>query len=140
MENFYDQIAQEIASFTAIYSAFAKKHNLSYNDLHFLYYIATDKQVKAKDISNRWSIPKQTVNSMRHKFIREDLIAIQPDQTDKRQRILTLTKKGKTFMEPIVKKLNHAEKKASKSIDPTHFQNFISNFEHIRLALSKNLR
>lgn len=140
MENFYDQIAQEIASFTAIYSSFAKKHNLSYNDLHFLYYIATEKQAKAKDISSRWSIPKQTVNSMRHKFIKEDLIAIRRDQTDQRQRILTLTKKGKAFMDPIVEKLNQAEIKASKSVEPTNFKNFISNFEQIRAALAKNLQ
>lgn len=140
MKNFYDQIAQEIASFTAIYSAFAKKHNLSYNDLHFLYYIATEKQAKAKDISNRWSIPKQTVNSMRHKFIKDDLIAIRRDQTDQRQRILTLTKKGRTFMNPIVEKLNQAETKASKSVDLADFQNFVSNFDQIRAALAKNLQ
>lgn len=140
MKNFYDQIAQEIASFTAIYSSFAKKHNLSYNDLHFLYFIATQKQAKAKDISNRWSIPKQTVNSMRHKFIKEDLIAIRRDQTDQRQRILTLTKKGTTFMNPIVEKLNQAETKASKSVDLADFQNFISNFDQIRAALAKNLQ
>lgn len=140
MENFYDQIAQEIASFTAIYSSFAKKHDLSYNDLHFLYFIATQKQAKAKDISNRWSIPKQTVNSMRRKFIKEGVIAIRTDQTDQRQRILTLTEKGKAFMDPVIKKLNGAEKGASSSINKKDFANFIAQFEQIRAALAKNLR
>lgn len=80
------------------------------NDLEtiILIHIGFMENPTQKDISERLSAPKQTVNNI-IKNLREDgLIDLIPDEVDKRIRILRLTEKGKKNRDERLKPINES--------------------------------
>lgn len=139
MQNKFDQLAQIIANFTKIYAHFAQKNNLSYNELHFLFYLAQTVQAAPSDISQRWSIPKQTINSICNKFSKKGLITIKTNSDDKRKKIISLTTQGSQFIDPLVKKITNAEMSIQQNCQEADFNHFLAFFMQITNDLSHKL-
>ncbi|WP_297816985.1 MarR family transcriptional regulator [uncultured Lactobacillus sp.] len=139
MNNKYDQISEYIASFTQIYSGFAKKYGLSYNELHCFYYLVQHERATMSEISKLWSIPKQTLNSFRNKYVKKGYISVIADSEDKRKKFITLTQEGKDFTLPIIEKLTQAEKAASKGLSDQEYASYLAVFDQIIENLIANL-
>lgn len=139
MENNFDDLSALIASFNQIYAKFAQKYELNFNELHFLYFIKSHHLATAQMISKHWSIPKQTVNSIRNKFIKKGYLSLLSDQKDHRKRILTLTKLGKQEFAPMFSELSSAELKITSLLNQNDFAQFIQTFERVKDLLDKEL-
>lgn len=136
MQNKFDQLALIIANFTKIYAQFAQQKNLSYNELHFFYYLAQHKQATPKDISQTWSIPKQTINSICTKFSKLGYLNIKTDDQDKRKKILSLTSTGKDFIQPVVNQISKAEISVQEKFSIKQFDKFLNDFEKLTTELN----
>ncbi|MDD7306662.1 MAG: winged helix DNA-binding protein [Peptoniphilaceae bacterium] len=77
------------------------------NDLEksILIYVKFHKDVNQSIIVDRLQVPKQTVSYTICKLEREGSIKTKLDEKDKRQKILTLTDKGKVFAEDSLKSI-----------------------------------
>lgn len=139
MNNKYDQISETIASFIQIYSGFAKKYGLSYNELHCFYYLAQHEYATMSEISKLWSIPKQTLNSFRNKYVKKGYISVIADSKDKRKKVVTLTQEGKDFTLPMIEALTQAEQVASKGLSEKEYANYLAVFNQIIENLISNL-
>ena len=86
----------------------AKVYGLNDLETIVLIHIGFMENPTQKDISERLSAPKQTVNNI-IKNLREDgLIDLIPDEVDKRIRILRLTEKGKKNRDERLKPINES--------------------------------
>lgn len=62
--NPFDKLAELVAQLSNIYANVAKQHQLTLNELNFLYSIGRYGAASPSTIGNKWSLPKQTVTSV----------------------------------------------------------------------------
>ncbi len=94
----------------AMYEEWAKKRGLSSNSVLVLYSLYELKEnCTQKSISQKWSIPKQTINTILKEFSANGYIELLTDKEDKRNKLITLTPKGRTYAGEIIEALHKRE-------------------------------
>lgn len=94
----------------AMYEEWAKKRGLSSNSVLVLYSLYELKEnCTQKSISQKWSIPKQTINTILKEFSANGYIELLTDKEDKRNKLITLTPKGRTYAGKIIEALHKRE-------------------------------
>lgn len=93
-----------------IYEDWAKKHGLSYSELLVILSLAEMKGTcLQKDICRQWTLPKQTVNSVLKNLMGRSLVSLTSYETDRRSKLIQLTKEGKLYVDSIACNLQKAE-------------------------------
>lgn len=93
-----------------IYEEWSKAHGLSFNSVMVLYSIYEEAgNCTQKVISQKWLIPKQTVNMILKDFEKRGLIELVPLQTDKRNKLIKPTAAGKEYAGAIITELRKLE-------------------------------
>lgn len=94
----------------AMYDDWAREQGLSSNSALILYALYEAKEnCTQKSISQMWSIPKQTVNTILKEFSANGYIELLTDKEDKRNKLITLTPKGHAYAEKIIEALHKRE-------------------------------
>lgn len=105
--NRYYSVWQE---FNYVYDDWAKAHGVSVNSLLVLSAVHEGMEAcTQKKISQRWRIPKQTVNSVLKDFERKGLVELLPMKEDERNKLIRFTAKGKKYADAIISKLRKVE-------------------------------
>lgn len=105
--NRYYSIWQE---YNYMYEEWAKAHGMSVNNLLVLSAIHEGgKDCTQRKISQRWMIPKQTVNMILKEFERKGLVELLPMQEDKRNKLIRFTSAGNEYADAIISKLRKVE-------------------------------
>ncbi len=105
--NKYYAIWQE---YNYVYEEWAKAHGLSVNSLFVLCAIHDGgDDCTQKKISQRWLIPKQTINMVLKDFERRGFTELFPMPEDKRNKIIRFTKTGKEYADTIISELRKVE-------------------------------
>ncbi|AMW16864.1 MarR family transcriptional regulator [Glaesserella parasuis] len=107
--NPFDKLVELAAQLSSIYASVAKQHQLTLNELHFLYSIGRYGATSPTAIGNKWSLPKQTVTSVCKQLDQKGFLAFLPDENDKRSKLIALSASGKIFIDPIIARLTEAE-------------------------------
>ena len=93
-----------------LYSAFARERGLSYHALFILYAIYhSGDGCTPTEISNRWLIPKQTVNSVLRSFDQRGFVRYETCPRDRRGKQISLTPAGREYARPLLEGLYAAE-------------------------------
>jgi len=93
-----------------IYEEWAKRHGISACCLLTLISISEGgKQCTQKNIGQRWSIPKQTVNMILKDLQNKRYVELIPMQEDKRNKQIQFTATGKEYADTILSELRKAE-------------------------------
>ncbi len=110
---FIEQLNQYYAvwqEYNYVYEEWAKAHGLSVNSLLVLCAIHDGgDDCTQKKISQRWLIPKQTINMVFKDFERRGFVELFPLLEDKRNKVIRFTKAGKEYADTIISKLRKAE-------------------------------
>ena len=94
----------------AVYDDWAREQGLSSNSALILYTLYEEKKnCTQKSISQMWSIPKQTVNTILKEFSANGYIELSADKKDKRNKLIMLTPKGNAYAGKIVESLRKRE-------------------------------
>ena len=94
----------------AVYDDWAREQGLSSNSALILYTLYEEKEnCTQKSISQMWSIPKQTVNTILKEFSANGYIELSADKKDKRNKLIMLTPKGNAYAGKIVESLRKRE-------------------------------
>lgn len=102
----------------ARYEAYAKSLGLSYSSLSVLRIILEhDGDYTQKIICERTFLPKQTVNAIVTSLLHHGAIRMSESDSDRRQKVIHLTDKGREFAFGAVQKIKNAESKAMESLD-----------------------
>ncbi len=106
LQRFYSLWKEE----NAMYDEWAKEHGLSPNSALVLYALYESKEVcTQKNISQKWSIPKQTVNTILKDFIEKGYVELFTLENDKRNKALGLTPNGRIYAGKIIDALHKRE-------------------------------
>lgn len=93
-----------------MYEEWSKEQGLSMNGYLILYSFYDEKdELTQKSISQKWMIPKQTVNTILKDYMQRGFIEAVSMPEDKRNKILKLTKSGKEYANEIIGKLQEKE-------------------------------
>ena len=94
----------------AMYDEWAREQGLSSNSALILYSLYEAKEnCTQKSISQMWSIPKQTVNTILKEFSANGYIELVTDKEDKRNKLVILTPEGNAYAGKIVEALHKRE-------------------------------
>ena len=93
-----------------MYDDWTREQGLSSNSALILYSLyEAEESCTQKSISQMWSIPKQTVNTILKEFSANGYIELLTDKEDKRNKLITLTPKGNAYAGKIVEALHKRE-------------------------------
>lgn len=96
--------------YNAVYEEWAKRQGLSVNGLLVLCAMEDGgEDCTQKKISQRWRIPKQTVNMVLKEFERKGLVQFFPMREDRRNKAIRFTEAGRDYAEGILSRLRKAE-------------------------------
>lgn len=96
--------------YNAMYEEWAKAHGHSVNSLLVLSALFENQvDCTQKKISQRWLIPKQTVNTVLRDLEEKAFVELRPMEMDKRNKSIHLTEAGKAYAAPIISELRTAE-------------------------------
>lgn len=98
------------------YYRFAKKYDMSDIALFTLQIIYEREKCIQNDLAEKLSLPKQTICSILDNFEKKGYIKRQINPEDKRNRLISLTKKGTIFAKPIIEDLENLYKSVLKCL------------------------
>ena len=91
------------------YYKFAKKYGISDIALFTLNIIYNSKECIQNDLAEKLALPKQTVCSILDNFEKKGYVKREINPKDKRNRLISLTKKGIKFAKPIIEGLENLD-------------------------------
>ena len=117
---------QAIIKFRGVYSAWSKKHNISYNEMLVLYTIRYNGFCTQKQICESYLLPRQTMNYVMNDMRARGLLAVSRDNdlTHRagREKRFVLTEKGKEYAGPLLDSLTKIERQAVERIGREHLR------------------
>ena len=98
------------------YYKFAKQYDMSDIALYTLHAIYNSKECIQNDLADKLALPKQTICSILDNFEKKGYIKREINPKDKRNRFVSLTKKGFEFAKPIIEDLENLDKSILKCL------------------------
>ncbi|MDA1470382.1 MarR family transcriptional regulator [Brachyspira hyodysenteriae] len=89
------------------------------------------KECSQTSITEKLSLPKQTICSILDNLEKKGYIKEKINTEDKRNKIITLTKKGITFAEPILKDLEKMDIKMLKCLSAEEIKKYIESQKNL---------
>lgn len=118
----------------AIYDEFAKKYKVKANLLWILYSLNDGNEHTQKEISENWSIPKTTLNTLIKELEKDKYIELIPIEGEKRELNIKLTLSGKKYADEILNNIYEIENKVFNLLPN---QNVINDLEIIKKGLKE---
>lgn len=108
------EVNRAVIQFRGIYSAWSKKHNISYNEMLVLYTIRDEGFCTQKQICDSYLLPRQTMNHVFSKMRSEGIIQEDAEHSAGKEKAFVLTEKGKIFAAPLLDSMNRVELHAAE--------------------------
>ena len=113
MEECHEQIWQVHLSISDFFSEYAASVGLTFAAFKVLGIIYKRRKCTQKEIIQLTYLPKQTVNAIINNFNKQEIIQEPFEaQNDKRNKVITFTKKGEVYAEEIISKIKNATYRA----------------------------
>ena len=112
---------------TRFYYKFAKKYDMSDISLFTLHAIySNDKECIQNNLAEKLALPKQTVCSILDNFEKKGYVKREINPKDKRNRLISLTKKGIEFAKPIIEGLENLDINMLKCLSDEDIKNYVN--------------
>ena len=108
----WDQVNRAIIKYRGVYSAWSKKHGISYNEMLVLYTIRDNHYCTQKQLCDSYLLPRQTMNHVFTKMCKDGIIEISEKYGQGREKAFVLTEYGKSYVKPFIESLNSVEERA----------------------------
>ncbi len=109
-------INHAVIKFRGVYSAWSKKHGISYNEMLVLYTIRDNGFCTQKQICDSYLLPRQTMNNVIGDMRERGLLTVSRENSVGREKAFVLTEKGKLYAEPLLDSLSKIETQAIEII------------------------
>lgn len=122
--------------FGNVYDDYVKRFNFNYNELACFYSLYVFGQCTQKQICNEWVLPKQTINTLCKSFMEQGLIQIVPHTGDKREKLLSLTDKGKEIAKPMIEPLLTIEQQTITNFGNQRITTLVDEFRALQTTFT----
>ena len=101
----------------AAYADIAKKFDLNYNSLMVIYNMEHMEKCTQKNLCDILMVSKSTMHSILLSFIKKELVELQGNSDNKKERIIVPTSKGAAFFQQVCKDTHEIEEAVLKEMD-----------------------
>jgi DNA-binding MarR family transcriptional regulator len=123
---------------SGFYSDFSKSLGLTLAEFEVLYVICEEENCTQMSIVQKTFLPKQTVNAVVQRFIKNDIVTLEVATTkDKRNKVIKLTENGKVYSNDILPKMKAIEYKALESVGQEKLDEMINLMTLYKNALKE---
>ena len=135
----WDQVNRAIIKFRGVYSAWSKKHGISYNEMLVLYTIRDNYYCTQKQICDSYLLPRQTINHVFAKMCENGIIEISEKYGKGKEKAFILTEYGKTYATPFIESLNSVEERAVELMGKDRILSMTTLVQEFDIALCSAL-
>lgn len=135
----FDQLSELFANGLNLYLAWAKQKGYSPNEFYVLYYVCMAGECTQKDIGEEWSIPKQTISVVCKNLLDKGWLKYSENSKDKREKTLSLTELGESFVLPMVEELTAIEQRTAQAFGTAEFGKLLSDLVRLQRLFAQNL-
>lgn len=125
----------------SLYNKWANKHNINNVRLFVLYTLDRNESLTQKTISLYTGLAKQTVSSVIQALKKENIIILLPSITsDKREKLVVLTNKGKDYCKELLTPLYEVEEKTFKLMGEERVKQMVDSINLFNTILDKEMK
>lgn len=125
----------------SLYNKWANKHNINNVRLFVLYTLDRNEALTQKTISLYTGLAKQTVSSVIQTLKKENIIILLPSITsDKREKLVVLTDKGKEYCKELLTPLYEVEEKTFKLMGEERVKQMVDSINLFNTILDKEMK
>ena len=135
----WDQVNRAIIKYRGVYSAWSKKHGISYNEMLVLYTIRDNHYCTQKQICDSYLLPRQTMNHVFAKMCEDGIIEVSEKYGKGREKAFILTEYGKKYATPFIESLNTVEERAVELMGKDRILSMTTLVQEFDIALSTAL-
>lgn len=128
------RIMMAINEIDGIYYYFARHLGINENTGAFLYALADEKTHTQKEISDEWLIPRTTINTIVKTMVADGIIVVDSEQCTK-EKAISLTKKGRRYVDKLFHNVFLFEEKAIKDTLKKYSFEFVEALEYFESRL-----
>ena len=110
------ELNRAVIKYRSVYSAWAKKHGVSYNKMLVIHTVKDCGFCTQKQICESYLLPKQTVNHVFVSMIDDGELTESPEHNAGREKAYVLTEKGNAIAAPLLTSIEAVEEKAALSM------------------------
>ena len=120
---------------------FAPNNGLfSYPVLMTLYALEVHGPMTQKGLADRYGFPKQTIHGVVHGLVKDGTVALLPSETDRREKLVTLTGPGRELVRTRLAPLFDAEREALSVIGQERIDRMLDTIGLFNLLMGRNLQ
>lgn len=123
-----------------LYSAWAASKNINYYLMFVLYALEGQEAMTQKKICTCTGLTKQTVNSVIRSLKEQVYIELVPGSEDRREKQVTLTKKGAAYSSERITPLRELERRALQIMGNDRAQQMVDNIALFNTLLEKEMK
>ena len=107
------ELNRAVIKYRGVYSAWTKRHGVSYNEMLVIYTIQDNGYCTQKQISENYLLPKQTVNNVFVSMLKNGILCENPEKNTGREKAYILTEKGIETATPLLASIGDVEGRAA---------------------------
>lgn len=127
------------AQVSALHVRWANKHEISYPELMVLYALTTMGELTQKEICEGFGLLKQTVNTVIRDLKKKGYVILELSRTDRREKLVVLTKEGKEYSNAYIEPLLHVEERVYKRIGYERIMQSQETMEMFNILFEKEM-
>lgn len=125
----------------SLYNRWANKHNINNVRLFVLYTLDRNESLTQKRISLYTGLAKQTVSSVIQALKKENIIILLPSiNSDKREKLVVLTDKGKQYCKELLTPLYVVEERTFELMGEDRVKQMVDSINLFNTILDKEMR
>lgn len=107
------KLIQQIKELAAVYHGAAAQAKISVNELWIWYtLLVMEGDFSQQDISDMWSLPKQTVNSIIANLVKKGYLILEAVPGTRNRKVIRITEAGKEYGDRLVMPIYQAEQRS----------------------------
>lgn len=125
IDNQVKQFCNRLHSLNRVYEDYARRVEIPYTTLEILNYITQIEECTQKVLCECTFLPKQTVNNVVTSFYKQGIVELRELPSDRRNKTIHLTPKGKEYADKLIPQIHRAEYEALEKLTPEQRKNLL---------------
>lgn len=137
MQNYIDILRQLNYELVKELGLFKRRANLSFSQRHLLYHIENNAGLSIQELAEVVHVDHSTMSRNIKKMVRDGLVDIYQDETDKRRKIILLSEQGAKNLAEATQSINQTISKATEMLNPQEIESIIEGIRKYSAALKR---
>lgn len=129
IEEQVEEFCNRLHSLNRVYEDYARSVDVPYTTLEILCYITQTEMCTQKILCERTFLPKQTVNNVITYFCKQGIVELHELESDRRNKTIHLTEKGKQYADLLIPQVHRAECEAMERLSEEQRQKLLDGMK-----------